>query len=187
MIFYLVRHGQTDWNNERRFQGQLDIPMNETGIRQMCDLADRLVEAGVRVDTMIASPLDRARKSAEIIAEKTGFQKEIIFDELLMERYCGILQGELWQPGLDLDDPKYKMETIPELCGRAEKVLEKYSFSEDEHVMIVSHGGLLTALKAVLSGYKMDYHNKPSVPVLQGNVLCCVREAGKEAVFYNLF
>lgn len=186
MIFYLVRHGQTDWNNERRFQGQLDIPMNETGVRQIRELADRIVEAGVRFDRMLASPLGRARKSAEIIAEKTGFQKEIIFDELLMERYCGILQGEIWHPGLDLDDPKYKMETIPEILNRAEKVLEKYPFSEDEHVMIVSHGGMLTALKAVLAGHKMDYHDK-SAPVIQGNVLCCVKEEGKETVFYNLF
>ena len=186
MIFYLVRHGQTDWNNERRFQGQLDIPLNETGIQQIRELADRIVEAGVRFDTMLASPLIRARKSAEIIAEKTGFQKEIIFDELLMERYCGILQGEIWHPGLDLDDPKYEMETIPELCDRAERALGRYTFSDDERIMIVSHGGLLTALKAVLSDHKMDYRNK-SVPVIQGNVLCCVKEKGQEAVLYNLF
>jgi len=186
MIFYLVRHGQTDWNNERRFQGQLDIPMNETGIRQIQDLADRIVEAGVRFDTMIASPLVRARKSAEIIAERAGFQKEIIYDELLMEIYCGILQGELWQPGMDLTDPKYKMETVPETLKRVERMLEKYTFSDDERVMIVSHGGLLAALRTVLSDYKVDYHDK-SVPVIQGNVLCCVREEGKEPVFYNLF
>ena len=186
MIFYLVRHGQTDWNNERRFQGQLDIPMNETGVQQICDLADRLIEAGVRFDTMISSPLIRARKSAEIIAGKTGFQKEIIFDELLMERYCGILEGELWHPGLDFDDPRYRMETVEELCGRAKRLLEKYTFSEDERVMIVSHGGTLAALREALSDRRLDYHDR-TVPVIQGNVLCCVKEEGKEAVFYNLF
>ncbi len=42
MIFYLVRHGQTDWNNEKRMQGHMDIPMNEEGIRQINELAEAL-------------------------------------------------------------------------------------------------------------------------------------------------
>ena len=186
MVFYLVRHGQTDWNNERRFQGQLNIPMNETGIRQIHDLADRMVRAGVRFDVMIASPLDRAKQSAEIIAEKTGFQREIIFDADLMERNCGTLEGKIWHPGLNLDDPRYKMETLEALCERAKRALGKYTFSNEEKVMIVSHGGMIAALRMVLSDYKMDYHDK-TVPVLQGNVLCCVKEEGKETVFFNLF
>ena len=74
MIIYLVRHGQTDWNNERRMQGHKNIPMNKVGIQQINDLADKIVEAGLRFDRLISSPLDRARKSAEIIANKTGFK-----------------------------------------------------------------------------------------------------------------
>ena len=186
MIFYLVRHGQTDWNNERRFQGQTDVPMNEAGIRQISELADRLARDGIRFDRLIASPLIRAKRTAEIIAEKTGFRGEIVFDGDFMERYCGALEGKLWTPDLDYDDPVYGMETDLELLERAGRALGKYVFSKDERVMIVSHGAMLYAVKEVLS----DRDPEPDcemTPVIQGNVLCCEKEEGKAAVFFNLY
>ena len=112
MIFYLVRHGQTDWNNEKRMQGHMDIPMNEEGIRQINELAEGLIKEGIIFNRLISSPLDRARKSAEIIVEKTGFKDGILFDDDFIERSCGILEGEVWTPELNLEDPKYKVETI---------------------------------------------------------------------------
>lgn len=185
MIFYLVRHGQTDWNNEHRFQGHRNIPMNEVGIQQINDLADRIVMEKITFDRMIVSPLDRARKTAEIIADKTHFSGEIIYDEDFIERGCGDLEGEVWSPELDLEDPKHNMETIPELCDRAQKAIEKYTFSKDERIMIVSHGAFLTALRTVLSDYKIEYNDK-TVQVIQGNVLCCKKEEGEETVFNNV-
>ncbi|MBR5932172.1 MAG: histidine phosphatase family protein [Lachnospiraceae bacterium] len=186
MIFYLVRHGQTDLNTQKRFQGQMNTPMNEVGIQQINDLADKMVKEGINFDMLIASPLDRAKMSAEIIAEKTGFPGDIIIDPDFIERSWGTLEGVAWQPGLDLDDPQYKMETIPELYDRAQKALGKYAFSPDEKILIVSHGAMLTALKAVLSDFKFDFHDR-TVPIIQGNILCCVKEEGKEAAFFNLF
>ncbi len=186
MIFYLVRHGRTDWNDERRMQGHANIPMNEVGIQQINDLADRVVKEGIKFDRLIASPLDRARKSAEIIKEKTGYKESIVFDEDFIERSCGSLEGEVWHPELDLDDPKYKMETIPELCDRAKRALEKYAFAEDERVMIVAHGAILTAVRTVLSDYKMDYNDR-TTPVIQGNILCCRKEEGQDTTFLNMF
>ena len=186
MYFYLVRHGQTNWNVELRMQGRSDIPMNETGIKQINELADKIVKDGITFDRLIASPLIRAKKSAEIIAEKTGFKKGIIFDDLLIERDCGELEGVLWSPELDLEDPKYKMETIQELNERASKALNKYTFSKDEKIMIVAHGAILTSIKIVLSDYKLDYFDT-TAPIIQGNVLCCEKEEGKETKFYNLY
>lgn len=186
MIFYLVRHGQTNWNNERRFQGQTDIPMNEAGIRQISDLADRIVQSGIRFDKLIASPLEGAKRSAEIIAERTGFREKIIFDGDFMERNCGALEGQLWTPNLDFNDPAYGIETEQELLERAERALKKFGFSKDDRVMIVSHGAMLTAVRTVLSDHKLDPYDN-TVPVIQGNVLCCVKEEGKGPAFFNLF
>ena len=186
MRFYLVRHGQTDWNNEKRFQGHRNIPMNEAGIQQVNDLADRIANEEICFDTMIASPLDRAKKTAEIIAEKTGFKKEIVFDEDFVERDCGALEGEVWHSDLDLEDPKYRMETIPEMCDRAKRALDKYHFAEDETIMIVAHGAILMAVRTVLSDYKIDYYDRND-PVIQGNILCCEKEEGKDPVFFNVF
>ncbi len=186
MVFYLVRHGQTDWNAENRIQGRTDIPLNETGIRQMNDLAERLAKDGIAFDRMIASPLIRAKKSAEIIAEKTGYKKEIVFDERFVERDCGALEGEIWRPELDPEDPKYRMETVRDLCERARFALDRYAFSNEEKVMIVAHGAILAAVRTVLSEFRIGYSD-PSAPVIQGNVLCCVKEEGKETAFFNLY
>ena len=135
---------------------------------------------------LIASPLDRARQSAEIIAETTGFPKGVTVDDGFIERDCGALEGAVWRPGLDPEDPGCGMETRREVCERAERALGKYAFAEDERIMIVSHGAMLAALRTVLSDYKLDYWDR-TVPVVQGNILCCVKDAGKETEFYNLF
>ncbi|MBR3563406.1 MAG: histidine phosphatase family protein [Clostridia bacterium] len=186
MKIYLARHGQTDWNNEKRFQGHRDIPMNETGIRQMEELARRIREKGITFTGIISSPLKRARKSAEIIAEKTGYRGAIVIDEDLIERDCGLLEGTVWKEGLDPDDPAYGLESIPDLMTRAERALGKYDFSDDEKILIVSHGAILSAVRTVLSDGRIEYFDR-SVPVIQGNVLCCEKEDGKESVFHQLF
>ena len=85
--------------------------MNEAGIRQISNLADMIVRSGIRFDKLIASPLVRAKRSAEIIAERTGFPDKIIFDGDFMERNCGALEGQLWTPDLDFEDPVYGIET----------------------------------------------------------------------------
>lgn len=68
-LFYLFRHGQTDMNAERRWQGRLiNAPLNETGVRQAENLADRLVSAGIQA--IFTSPLLRAVQTAKIVSRK---------------------------------------------------------------------------------------------------------------------
>lgn len=89
---WLVRHGETEWNRQGLYQGQVDIPLNETGIAQARNTAEQLGTAGVGFDALYASPLCRARQTAEISAERLGM--EIRFDPRLMEIHQGSFEGK---------------------------------------------------------------------------------------------
>ena len=68
----LVRHGETDWNRDRRFQGHADIPLNTAGLDQVRELADRL--AGHAFSIVYTSPLRRASESAQLLAARLGVE-----------------------------------------------------------------------------------------------------------------
>ncbi len=73
----LVRHGQTDWNVEERFRGRLDVPLNETGIRQALYTGLRIA-ARWKPATLYSSPLSRAVSTAEAIAEAASLKVEVL-------------------------------------------------------------------------------------------------------------
>jgi broad specificity phosphatase PhoE len=82
---YLARHGQTAYNLEGRFQGQLPVPLDQTGIAQAHDLAERASEH--EFVALWCSPLLRARQTADIVAERIGLQP--CEDPRLMETDAG--------------------------------------------------------------------------------------------------
>ncbi|CAM3935305.1 histidine phosphatase family protein [Nocardiopsis rhodophaea] len=83
------RHGQTAWNTEKRFQGQTDIPLNDTGVEQARSAAALL--ARLRPDAIVSSDLRRAADTAECLAARTGLTVE--HDKGLRERYGGSWEG----------------------------------------------------------------------------------------------
>jgi probable phosphoglycerate mutase len=85
----LWRHGQTIWNAERRFQGQTDIPLDETGQAQ-AERAARLL-AALRPDLIVSSDLSRAASTAAALARLTGL--EVVLDKDLRERHGGGWEG----------------------------------------------------------------------------------------------
>lgn len=89
MNLYLVRHGETEWNHLRKMQGQMDIPLNEYGI----ELAEMTAEGmkDIKFDRVFASPLIRAKKTAEIIAANSGVPVET--DDRLKEIAFGDGEG----------------------------------------------------------------------------------------------
>jgi broad specificity phosphatase PhoE len=87
--FYFLRHGQTDWNLEGRYQGHADTPLNRTGIAQAHAAAECLAE--VAIDRIVVSPLIRAVATAAIVAERLG--KPIQIERGLMERNFGSFNG----------------------------------------------------------------------------------------------
>lgn len=152
----LVRHGETEWNSQRRIQGQLDIPLNATGHAQAQALAGRL--ATLDVDAVYASDLARARQTAEPIAAALGL--ELRLDPRLRERHFGGLQGRFYEE-LQRDAPAVHQrmrsrdlefdldggETLPRFHRR---VCDAFADLAARHpqgrIVVVSHGGVLDCL-----------------------------------------
>src|SRR5271155_482781 len=89
---YMARHGQTAYNLERRFQGQLPVPLDETGRKQAAELAERAAEHGFAA--LWCSTLLRARETADFVAERLGM--EITHDARLAETDAGDWTGKLF-------------------------------------------------------------------------------------------
>lgn len=145
--WFLVRHGETDWNKIERIQGYSDTHLNETGIAQAEATADSLMDK--HIDLIVSSDLARAKETAEIIAKSTG--AEVVFDEALREMNYGSLEG-MFIPEVNkkyggfLERPYKELggEVFEEVEERAMKALHKYRKDhEHKNVVIVSHGALL--------------------------------------------
>ena len=89
MELLLVRHGETDWNRDRRVQGHTDVPLNEAGRTQAASLAREL--AGEDLDAVYSSDLARARETAEAIAAPHGL--DVVALPALRERNFGTWEG----------------------------------------------------------------------------------------------
>jgi broad specificity phosphatase PhoE len=94
MTIFLVRHGETEWNREGRYQGRLDSPLTPRGIAQAEAIGRRLAGIPEAVAAaIVASPLGRARHTARIIAERLGRGAPPSFDERLREVSLGAWDG----------------------------------------------------------------------------------------------
>ncbi len=162
----LLRHGETLWNRDGRFQGQLDIELNDTGRRQARQAARRL--ARERIDVIYSSDLRRASETAEIVAQGRGMTP--ITTPALRERHWGDWQGlygaevrdrfpELvrrWAQG-DPDMASAGGETIRELCRRVSAwVSEIPAKHPGQTVLAVGHGAALKAMIGGLIGLPME-------------------------------
>jgi broad specificity phosphatase PhoE len=168
----LTRHGETDWNAQRRWQGQADPPLNERGREQARALAAELDG----VDVIYASDLARARETAEILNARLGL--EIQLDPRLRERGFGAWEGKSWD---ELEDEfadtleRWRAGEIhgPDDAERYEEFTRRVeSFLEDvvrrhpsERVLVVAHGGSIRAIQALADGldYARDHLRIPSV------------------------
>ena len=162
--WYLVRHGETQWNAERRVQGQTDVPMHEHGREQIARTAARL--ADVPFHAVYASDLVRARETAEIIitASLTG-PHELRLDPALREIAFGEFEGMTWpeivnvgrseeiEGSRDLDYHPSGGESYRELMDRSGVFADSLKRDHaDADVLVVGHGGALRALAVRLLG-----------------------------------
>lgn len=159
---WLIRHGQTDWNLKGIYQGQSDIPLNDTGIGQAKDLAASL--SSMRFDAIYASDLMRARDTASIIADVIGLPVQL--DARLREINQGVWEGQSieevrvkYTPDFSRN-PKYILtpraegaESLAQVITRMVQAANEY---HDRHnggrVLLATHGLSAAALYAVVNG-----------------------------------
>jgi probable phosphoglycerate mutase len=142
--FALIRHGQTDWNAQRRLQGSTDIPLNDVGRDQARDAVETL--AGYGWDAVVSSPLSRAAETADLIAAGLGLTVARRVPELT-ERSFGPAEG--LQDGAELDALRIPggfrgAEGEDEAAGRGLAALETLAEEfRGGRVLVVTHGSLL--------------------------------------------
>lgn len=153
--FCIVRHGETDWNRERRLQGHLDIPLNRQGEEQALRLATALQLRGQRFDSLHVSSLTRTRQTAAPLMDKLKLTAQ--FHDALKERHYGAFQGktydearaampEAWRKHQDRD-PHYDMDGGETLQGFHQRIISHINRLAEAHpaqtVLVVAHGGVL--------------------------------------------
>ena len=146
---YLVRHGETDWNQQRRIQGLTDIPLNDTG-RMQAHATGRLL-ARRRWDGVFSSPLSRALETAEIVAGELGLPVPQTIGALV-ERNYGDAEGMNF---VDIERKYPDRASVPGQESREDVVArvlpalhELAAAHPDQALVVVSHGG---AIRAVLT------------------------------------
>ncbi len=149
MIAYFVRHGETDWNKQKRFQGREDIPLNESGVRQARELGESYFK-DKKILAIFTSPLKRAVMTGEEISKacsKSALNPEkipVIVDNRLIERDLGDMSGLTQQERHALREkgPIQNMEPLGEVMERMYECL----------VDVVEGGGAKAVLDAGVSG-----------------------------------
>lgn len=178
---YVVRHGETDWNAERRYQGQADIPMNDKGRAQAKRNGQALAALHLNIEDLdlVASPLGRARETMEIVLAELGrgnavYRTDPRLKELSYGHWQGVLQSEL--PDRDPDGVAQRKqdafqwrprdgESYADLCERTETWLAEVTAD----TLVAAHGGTIRCLHGLLLGRAR--HEIPTIAVPQDKVL----------------
>ncbi|MGI8964014.1 MAG: histidine phosphatase family protein [Thermomicrobiales bacterium] len=149
----LVRHGETDWNRNNRYQGWADTPLNATGLAQAKLVAQ--VIAGESWDAIVSSPLARAFQTAQAIADASPELGHIEQDPDLRERGYGEAEGLiLAEREARWEGPDWPgLEPWEVMAQRANAALERIARRHaGKRVLVVSHGGLMNAVLTSISG-----------------------------------
>jgi|GEM_PF-115269 len=184
-----ARHGETDWNKQRKLQGgNGDIPLNETGRKQALDLAKKLKRK--KFDVIISSDLSRTKETAQILSQELGIPHAASW-EILRERHQGDWSGR----STDEIRNEFSMpqgtsisfhpgnppngETRPEFLARIGRALnELLRAFAGKRVLLVGHGGVFRAMQSLIENippeearalsqnagtYEMTFRSSPDV------------------------
>lgn len=147
----LVRHGETDWNKQGKVQGRTDIPLNETGVGQAEQAANHLEKE--KWDVLVSSPLKRAKRTAEIIAEAAGIDRIIEMDEFVERdnrETAGMRIADVQTMFPDRKIPGRELDKALQERGLRglQLLLQQYP---GQRILVVAHGGIINAILSSLS------------------------------------
>lgn len=181
---YFLRHGQTDWNAESRFQGQRDIPLNQKG-RAQAKRNGRTLPALIEDPSQLAfycSPLSRARETLELALGEAGWSPQVrtenvIYDPRLIELSFGDWEGWTLSDIRQKDPANFALrekskwfstppngENYDMLCARVMSWLEDL----DRPCLVVAHGGVLRAMRHILD--KITQKEAPLLEIPQDKI-----------------
>lgn len=149
----LVRHGETDWNAERRIQGHLDIPLNSTGLAQAQAVGERFRD--LDIDVLMSSDLRRAMQTVAPISAR--HELPVSSEVRLRERNLGVLQGKTVEEAQQLVPEAFKVfrsraedavlaegESLAAFAARAIEALTALTQKhQGKRIVAVTHGGVL--------------------------------------------
>jgi broad specificity phosphatase PhoE len=160
----LIRHGQSTWNAAGRWQGQADPPLSEFGAAQAAEAADQMNELGLT--GVVCSDLNRAKTTAEIMADALSLSPPAMVPELReydVGDWCGLTRPEIearW-PGVLAEWSSGRLASPPNgeprdaFVARVRGAVERLLAARDnlgDHVLVVTHGGVIRALTRSLGG-----------------------------------
>lgn len=168
MRLYVARHGETEWNRLNKVCGRTDSPLTDTGLRQAQLLADKLDDCPI--DVIIASPLSRAQKTAQAVAQRKHLQ--VVTDDRLIEQDYGVYEGV---PRDDKDFLNNKRmfayrypggESMMDIARRTyDLIIETKKRYPDSSVLFVCHNGICR----VICSYFRDMTNDEYFEFSQDN------------------
>ncbi len=156
MRILITRHGQTDWNLQKKVQGRADISLNENGKNEAKEIHNKLKDENI--DLIISSPLDRAKETSELIRGDRDIP--IILDERIIERSFGINEGknkkdfefyDFWdyEKNIEIEGAEKIQDFFDRIYKFLDEIKEKY---KDKNILLVSHAGVSIVLRCYLNG-----------------------------------
>ena len=145
MNIYILRHGETDFNLKGKFQGQVDIPLNQIGINQIEETAKKL--SSMTFDIVFSSPLKRALQTAEIVTDTT-----VLVDKRLIERSFGLLEGKNSINDYEEKIEQYHIERIIDLEKRVFSFMDELidNYKNYSNILIVTHACVARMIESYL-------------------------------------
>ena len=171
----VIRHGETDWNRQHRFQGQIDVPLNPLGLEQARRMGQRLaVEA---IDRLVVSDLTRARQTAQALASHHGLALQV--EPLWREQSFGVLEGldvptiqrqhaDLWSRWTR-HEADYALpqggESNADFHARVMQALQALVAAHaGDRIAVVTHGGVLDMLWRTVQGQALSGPRECEIP-----------------------